>query len=160
MSDFSLDIKKHGGIKILGDKNLIANIESLRDNARRQVIRSAMAAGAHVIRKKAREKVVIRTGLMKKAIKVRVTRGDNARIFVDPRVVVETDKVDKNGKTKKIRPSKYAHLVEFGTSKATPHPFLRPALEEGRSAAFSSAAAAAAKKFDILAAKMKTEVKI
>lgn len=137
---------------IIGDKELIANLELIRKNVRRTVVKSAMRKGAAVVAKNARKKIKKRSGMLAKAIRSGATRNENGRIYVNPKVIGEYG-------GKKVWPVKYAHLVEFGTREAEAHPFFRPALEESKQEAFAAVEKEAVRKFNKLAAQGKTVVR-
>ena len=138
-----------GFAKIVGNKELIANLNAIRTGVRKTVVKSAMRKGAAVVAKNARKKVKKRSGLLAKAIRAGATRDGNGRVSVNPKVIGEY-------KGKRVRPSKYAHLVEFGTQEAEAHPFLRPALEESKQEAFAAVEKEAVRKFNQLAEKGRT----
>ena len=96
------------------------------------------------------------------SLKIGIAKGTfSGKVYVDPNYRRKAP----DGST--IRPAKYAHLVEFGTSQKSgaslskktgklhrwlhsatqAKPFLRPALEEGKKEAFKILAAAAAENF-------------
>lgn len=129
--------------QIIGDKQLLKNLLALPPKLQKRVMKPAFRKGAAVISKRAKRKVKKRSGLLRKSIKANVTKNVNGRIFVDP-------KVEGEYKGKKVKPSKYAHLVEFGTQTAEAKPFLRPALNEGKNDAFQAVTAEAQKRFDKL----------
>lgn len=157
--------------QIIGDKQLLANLNALAPKVKKRIMKPAMRKGASVVAKRAKTKVKKRSGLLKKAIKAKSTKNGNGRVFVDTKVVGEY-------KGKKVWPAKYAHLVEFGTAfraKGTPSksgklltrdhaatpakPFLRPALNEGKDDAFKAVTAEAQKQFGKLASQGKTILK-
>ena len=138
--------------QIIGDKQLLANLNALAPKVKKRIMKPAMRKGGQVIAKRAKLKVKKRSGLLRKSIKAKSTKNGNGRIFVDP-------KVEGEYKGKKVKPSKYAHLVEFGTRTAKAHPFLRPALNEGKDDAFKAVTAEAQKQFGKLASQGKTILK-
>lgn len=138
--------------QIIGDKQLLANLNALAPKVKKRIMKPAMRKGASVVAKRAKTKVKKRSGLLKKAIKAKSTKNGNGRVFVDTKVVGEY-------KGKKVWPAKYAHLVEFGTQDAAAKPFLRPALNEGKDDAFKAVTAEAQKQFGKLASQGKTILK-
>ena len=100
-------------------KKLIETLQKFPKNIQKNVMVGAVRAGANVIRDEARRKVPIKTGTLKKSI-------------------VSIQRKAKQGEIKfSVTPSKggknsgwYAHFVEFGTSKMTAKPFMRPAFEQ------------------------------
>lgn len=138
--------------EIIGDKQLIANLNALAPKIKKKIMKPAMRKGAAVIAKRAKRKVKKRSGMLQKSIKAKATKNGNGRVYVDMKVAGEY-------KGKRVVPKNYAHLVEFGTSNSAAHPFMRPALAEGKNEAFQAATAEAKKKFGKLAAQGKTMLK-
>lgn len=105
--------------RVLGETEMAKAILTLKPKLVNRVVRSAFRKGASQARKHARSNARTaferRSGLLMKAIKAGVTRTKRtkeplAKVFVDPKVSGEY-------KGKKVRPSKYAHLVEKGTKR-------------------------------------------
>ena len=102
-------------------KALIKTLNTLPQNIQKNVMVGAVRAGSNIIRDEARRLVPIDTGNLKKSI-VSIRR-----------------KGDKNTIQFSVTPSRgkndgwYAHFIEFGTSKMSAKPFLRPALESQQS---------------------------
>lgn len=117
---------------VLGLADVRARLKELPSRLGKNVVRRALLAAAGVIRDKAREKVPVRTGALKKSI---IARTNNSRRNKDEyrsEVTIakaayrtnETGKLFKRKSTSKkgklyergdIYPRNYAHLVEFGT---------------------------------------------
>jgi len=162
--DFDMANNTQNGLQLLGDKELIAKLENLQTGSRKKIMRKAISKGIKRLQKSIANKAPALTGLLKKSINSRVTKNMAGKIFVDPRVVAVKGantrgkwvKVNfKGGKGLKInekisqaktaagsdaelrRPSKYAHLVEFGTKHRAKNSFMRDGLQSGRSAALS-----------------------
>ena len=137
--DFIRDSGVQKWINVFGDVELIEGLTRLQNKLQRKVVKDAIRRGLVPIRAKARRNAPRGdSGLLKKAIKSKVTRMLSGKVFVDPGVVSVDGKVVKfrtKNLTKKeatrqrfeylnkeraagkriIRPAKYAHLVEFGT---------------------------------------------
>lgn len=137
--DFIRDSGVQKWINVFGDVQLIDGLTRLQNKLQRKVVKDAIRRGLVPIRAKARRNAPRGdSGLLKKAIKSKVTRMLSGKVFVDPGVVSVDGKVVKfrtKNLTKKeatrqrfeylnkeraagkriIRPAKYAHLVEFGT---------------------------------------------
>lgn len=91
-------------------------LKQLPEKAAKRVLRNATRSAANVIKKEAAKRVVVRTGKLKKSLKV-----------------VESNYRDANGVRFRIGPTQfYAHLVEFGTTHSQAKPFLRPAYDESK----------------------------
>jgi len=118
---------------LTGLDKMLSRLDKLDKKIKRTTLTKAIRAACKPIIKAARSKVRKRTGLLKKGLGVKLWRkgmGSGIMGIIGPRRGV--------GKTvdgKEVMPVKYAHLVEFGTSKAPAHPFLRPALNQQRSVA-------------------------
>lgn len=109
-------------IQIKGLRELDAALRKLNERTAARVTGNALAAGGRVIRDEARLAVPIDTGELHDAIVVRRARGRAGQVFVGF-----------------LKPtSRRAHLTEFGTSKASPRPFMRPALAAGARAAINA----------------------
>lgn len=135
--------------------DLLANLNAIAPTVKRRIMRPAFRKGAAVVARAAKKKVPIRYGYLKKSIKYAAARsGMNARVYVSGKSYEEQRAHTKTGT---VRPANYAHLVEFGTRDAAPHPFMRPALAASRPAAMAVITAEAARQFDKQFAKLKTE---
>ena len=140
--------------KVVMDPNLLANLNAVAPRVKTAVMRPAFRKGAAVVARAAKKKVPVRFGWLKKSIKSSAAKsGLNAKVYVDNKSHTEPR---ANTKTGTVRPANYAHLVEFGTSTAQPHPFMRPALAETKAAAMAKITAEAVKQFDKQFAKGKT----
>ena len=131
------------GLQILGDKQLAWNLRALPQKVKKKVVGKAMKAGAAVVAKAARQLAPVETGLLKRAIRAKATRNGNGKVYVAGNVAADTPYGFR-------RPAKYAHLVEFGTRHSAAKPFIRPAMEAKRSAAFDAVAAKARQEFEKL----------
>ena len=138
--------------QIIGDKQLLANLNALAPKVKKRIMKPAMRKGGQVIAKRAKLKVPKRSGFLRKALRALPTKNGNVKIYVNP-------KVSGWYKEEFVRPAKYAHLVEFGTQDAAAKPFLRPALNEGKDDAFKAVTAEAQKQFGKLASQGKTILK-
>jgi len=128
--DYLRDTGSQKWINVFGDVEVIRNLGRLKTSIERKVLRKAIAKGLKPIAAAAKRKAAVRSGLLKRSIKSKVTRMVSGKIFVDPKVTGVVD-----GKLSK--PAKYAHLIEFGTRKAKAQPFMRPAMNEGRTRALA-----------------------
>ena len=139
-------------VKLIGDKQLLANLNAIVPNVKKRIMKAAVKKGAAVIAKRAKKKVRKRSGMLQKAIKYDATREGDGVVYV-------STKKEGEYKGKKVKPKKYASLVEMGTRHAPAHPFMRPAQKEGRQEAFAAVTAEARKRFNLLAAQGKTVVR-
>ena len=120
-------------MKLQGTKELNRAITRLAPELQRAAESAVLRAGAKPITQAAKAKAPIgkgkHKGLLKKSIgsNVKKVRGQTSA-----RVGARTGwKVDEDGVKKD--PSKYSHLVEFGTSHSAAQPFIRPAVESTQS---------------------------
>lgn len=142
--------------KVVMSPNLLANLRAVSPNIKRSIMRPAFRKGAAVVARAAKKKVPVRFGYLKKSIKYAASRsGTNARVYVQNKAFEEPRAHTRTGT---VRPANYAHLVEFGTRDAAPHPFMRPALSENRAVAMSVLTLEAKRQFDKKYLKKKTEV--
>lgn len=158
--DYIQDSRAQKWINIFGDVQVIKNLEMLKTKGKRRVVRKAIGQGVKLVAQIARAKAPKDSGLLKQSIKSAVTKMVSGKVYVDPKVyAVKGEKTGgeykiiklrgkKKGLTKEDikaqvfkavgedgkyqRPSKYAHLLEFGTKHAKARPFMRPALDESR----------------------------
>lgn len=116
-------------IQIEGIGDLLAAMETLKRSAKGRITRAAVNAGGRIIRKeaKANARAIKRTGQLAKLtdMKVKTYKGSgNTVAVIGPK---------KGGKIihpvyGPVDPHKYANLVELGTERSSPKPFLRAAL--------------------------------
>lgn len=107
--------------EIKGLEQLISKLNNLPEKLEKKVIRAAVRKGAILVRNKAREKVPVKTGTLKKSIKIRSNRVANGIISF---------KIGPTNDKKKGTDVFYGRFIEFGTSKMAAKPFMRPALDE------------------------------
>lgn len=112
-------------IQIKGLRDLDTALKRLPERTAAKVTGNALADGGRVIRDEAKLAVPIgKTRALHDSIVVRRARGRAGQVFV--------------GFEKPT--SRRAHLTEFGTSRASAKPFMRPALEVSRRAALRAIA--------------------
>lgn len=136
-------------ISVEGGKELIAALDRLEKNVAKKALRKGVTKGAQALAKDAKSRAPTRTKIMKKAIgsKIKVYGSGIVDAVVGPRRGFKKDKQTKkrvmtrfarivgkkkNGKVIYQNPTKYTHLVEFGTKHSRAQPFLRPALEAAK----------------------------
>lgn len=106
--------------KMQGLSQMQRSLNQLPNNLREKALANASAAGARVIRKEAKRLVPTRTGQLKDNIVVSKSfRHRGRKIRLKGVVVIGIRGVAR----------KYAHLVEFGFSRGSPKPFMRPAFD-------------------------------
>lgn len=102
----------------------------------RRVVKNALRGGARVIRKYARANLKAigawDTGTLARTMTIyEKRRGVRGSATVALRASGKVYLVVRKGHKKPTaaRPSKYAHLVEYGTEHSRPEPFMRPAVD-------------------------------
>jgi HK97 gp10 family phage protein len=166
--DFIRDSGSQKWINVFGDVQVIQNMQRLKTKIERKILKKAIANALKPVAKIAKQKAAKKSGLLKASIKSAVTKMGSGKVFVDPKVFAIKSKetggelkrvIVKGGAAKqgnqkiqrkilaihgdgaKIRkPANYAHLLEFGTKRMKAHPFMRPALAEGRNSAIGEIA--------------------
>lgn len=118
-------------MKIEGARELEALLNKLPERLARNVTQAGLRAGGRVIAKQAKANLradgAIDTGLTEEKIGVRARKG-KAQVAVRAGAQMKTRK----GKSKPelVRPSRYAHLIEFGSRTQPARAFMRPAVDE------------------------------
>lgn len=120
-------------MKIQGFKELAAAMRQLPERVAKNALRAAVNAGASEIRKEARARVPVDSGLTKKSIHQRQIREKSSASRQVVYVGVRSGGRNKDG-TKRAAPW-YWRFVEYGTSKMAARPFMRPAFEAKKLAA-------------------------
>lgn len=113
-----------------------------RRGAANRILRAAITKASRLVRQIAASKVPVKTGALKKSLGVKIKTYRDGRTIgvIGPRTDVKgkPPKYRKlyrvPGSKKKVlrNPSMYAHLVEFGTKRSRPRPFMRPAYEAAK----------------------------
>ena len=112
--------------KMKGLSELQSSLNKLPDKLRENALKNASAAGARVIRNEAKRLVPIEEGDLRDNIVVaRTYKQRGRRVRLRGAVVIG---IRGSGRH-------YAHLIEFGSSRQSPQPFMRPALEAKAKAA-------------------------
>jgi HK97 gp10 family phage protein len=124
---------------LTGFKELAAALRALGPKVVRNGLRSAVSAGAAVVRNEARQRAPVDTGEMRRDIQIKRERDSQGGDSVSARysVFVRSGKQSRlSGKGRNVqKDSFYWRYVEFGTSKMAAKPFLRPAFEAKKEAA-------------------------
>ena len=122
---------------VTGLRELEAALKSLPDRIARNVLRGAVAAGAAVVRQEARDLAPKSegpqpeghvSGTLKRAIYQKQIRERSSLLQQTFFVGVRRGRSAKSS-AKGVIDAWYAHFVEFGTSKMSARPFMRPAFE-------------------------------
>ena len=125
---------------VIGAKELAKLLGDLPLKVESKVVLAGLRAGARSITADARRRLKaspsIDSGALEKRVSARTRKARSDRKSA-PKVVSigitrGTVMVVRKGarKAEKATPSRYAHLVEFGTENMPAEPFLRPALDE------------------------------
>jgi HK97 gp10 family phage protein len=127
---------------LTGFKELAAALRELPQRVAKNGLRSAVGAGAAVIRKEARVRAPKDTGELAKDVMIkreRDTQGGNLFVARYSVFVLSGKKSRLKGKKRDVqRDSFYWRFVEFGTSKMAARPFMRPAYEGQKEAAVTA----------------------
>lgn len=108
-------------IDLSGDKALMRSFKRLTEKQFVKAIKSSTGKSMTPVAREARKRVPVREGVLRKSIGKRTTatRAGNITTIIGP-------------KSKYLpahkRPSNLAHMIEFGTKRTKPQPFMRPAL--------------------------------
>ncbi len=151
--------------KIEGLQPLLRRIDRLQTRVRTKTLRKMVTVGGRVVLKLAKSRAPKRTktgnvtvvGVLRKAMGQRVKRGNDGTYYavIGPRRGRRTQVGVRRRPGRKSRagdpifqdPAKIAHLVEDGHGGphgAAPHPFMRPAYDEGKGPATKAMADVAA----------------
>lgn len=121
-------------VLLQGHKKLQRKLARLAAAAQRRIVRPAVRKALSPINKAAKRNCPTETKLLRKSIgsKVKVYRYSGVVWGgVGPRTGFKRQ-VTVGGRSEWRNPTKYAHLVEYGTRHSPAQPFLRPALDVER----------------------------
>ena len=125
--------------KIEGGADLSRRLLELNDKMQKKILRSAVVAGAQVVKKRAkqiaRSKGIEDTGALIRNIAGKVEKQRSPE-YVQINIGVRHGK--PNPKAKRQDDPFYWHMHEFGTSKMAARPFIRPAFEETKEEALGA----------------------
>lgn len=107
-----------GGVKLSGFGGLDRKLKKLPEDIAKKALKKAVRAGGQVILDDASRRVPVRTGRLKKSLRVKVRKSS------------------RHGAIAKIGTNApHAHLLEFGTVRMGARPYMRPAFDSKREAA-------------------------
>lgn len=130
-------------IRVEGLAQLERNIEDLArtigDKQATGIIASALRATANIVKDAAKQRVPVKTGMLRDSLVVRKSRTGDGDIGVDVSIKSINKKYANNKKNRRSgRAGKkykmpgmtfYAYFIERGTSKMRAQPFIRPAID-------------------------------
>ena len=120
--------------KIEGLRDVLAALDNVEKKVKKKAIRKAAGVAGTIVLKAAKARARKATGLLRKSLgkKIKVYKSGAVGVaIVGPRLGFR-QVVSRGGRDVLSNPTKYAHLVELGTSHSAAHPFLRSALEQTR----------------------------
>jgi len=140
-------------VKVSGINEILKKLKKLPIVMQKRVVTGAIRASAAAINKEAKLNVPKDEGDLKKSLSVikRKTKDKNIIYFS---VVPKTKLLHKIQDAKGERHYNYGGLVEFGSSKMSARPYLRPAFESKGAEAISIAKAYMKKRIDKEIAKL------
>lgn len=135
---------------ILGGRALDDALKSLAPKIEKNIMRSALRAGVNVIKKEAQQEVPVKTGLLRKSLRVS-TKSKNgvvtAVLRADSRIAPHAHLVEFGTRPHKIKPRNGDALVigsyvvaDVDHPGARPHPFFRPSFDSKASQAITAVA--------------------
>jgi len=106
-----------------GGKELSDALQELPRRVSNKILRKALRQGGNVLLKKARANAPVKSGVLRRSIKLRVDlRGT-------PAAIITVRIPPKSGIQKAKLGPYYGSFLELGTRKMAAHPFLRPAFD-------------------------------
>jgi len=109
-------------------RELIGTLNALPEKIEKNIVRSAVRSGAAIIRDAIRAKAPVKTGKLKKSIRVKQIYNKKGKVIF--KVMTGVNKKYKQAGTKAPRQVNYAKQIEFGNSQMAAKPFIRPAFDE------------------------------
>ena len=122
-------------------KRLLAKVQRLPRAAQLKVIRPALNEASKIILQAVKARAPKDTGLLRKSLGRRMKTYRRSGVivaYVGPRTGFKREVTLRSGRTVFRNPTRYAHLVERGTSRAPAYPFMRPAFDESKAAVMSA----------------------
>ncbi len=127
-------------IKIDGLEDIYRRLGKFKGGVQRNIMRVAVGKGLIPINRAAKVLCPKETGTLRRSIGKKVVAYKSFVVWggVGPRKGMQYWTVDPDAKSGFRKPTKYAHLIEFGSRHAGAKSFLRPALDEQRGAAYQA----------------------
>lgn len=118
-------------VEVLNLQSVSRMLDQLGKKEADKVIRKALRLGAKDMLAATKRLAPVDTGLLKKSLTVRALKRKRGRIGfrIGYKNVEQIATVTKEG-TRHFYPA----VVEYGSSKQTPHPFMRPAFDQNKEA--------------------------
>jgi HK97 gp10 family phage protein len=140
-------------VEIKGLSELLAAMRQLPKEIEQKCLRASVAPGAQLIRNTAQEIVTRKTGLVAKAVRIGFNKKESTpgrvvyHVFVSMNVRAVGEMISGSraatrrfraaGNTGKMLTPYYWRFLEFGTSKMSAKPFMRPAFDVSSQQALS-----------------------
>lgn len=119
-----------------GEKKLRRKLERLPAKVQTVIERKGLRAASSPMVKEMKRRVPVDEKVLKRSIGRRFrTRRGVPMVIIGPRRNRRTVITTEDGATVVRWPTKYAHLIEFGTRHSPAQPFMRPAFEATKSQA-------------------------
>lgn len=126
--------------QMFGVEELEEAFKVLPEVMQKRVINTALRGAASIVQRSARANLrgnnSVRTGLLVRSISIKLKRY-SATGTVWAGVGPDRSIVGTTPEGRRIVPANYAHLIEGGTRRVPPKPFLRPAVDQNFNAALS-----------------------
>lgn len=120
-------------ISLTGDRRLMRRLTHLKASTQRKVVRPAASKAWTPVNKEAKRRCPKETGALERSLgkKIKVySRTGVVWVAIGPRTGEKYHKVGPDGKIRK--PTKYAHLAEFGGRRSSGAGFMRGAFDTKR----------------------------
>jgi len=109
-------------------RELIETLNALPEKIEKNIIRASVRSGAAIIRDAIRANAPVKTGKLKKSIRVKQIYNKKGKVIF--KVTTGVNKKFKQAGIKAPRQVNYAKQIEFGNSQMAAKPFIRPAFDE------------------------------
>ncbi len=126
-------------VRLDGGKRLERRMKKLKNSVRKTIVRAGVRAGTAPVAKTMKARAPKKSKLLSRSIgrRHKTTKGGTAIGIVGPRRGFKKTVV-RDGRTVVANPTQYAHLVEFGTVRSAPQPFMRQAWRSSQLAALNA----------------------
>ena len=142
-------------VHVRGLRELQAAMHALPKKLDRRILNSALMAGARPMVRDAKAKVPVDTGALKSGIRAKPVKPTEHTATIHVGIgKARQSRAEKAAGAKRYTPW-YGRLVEFGTSKMSARPFLRPAFERNKSSSVEIIKKQLAKRIEAEAEKLK-----